>query len=287
MTIGLTGVTGHLGSRVRALLAESAPDAGPLVLLARTPAKVVAGPRDEVRQCDFAEPDGAARALAGVDTLLMVSAAEAADRLDQHRALVRAAATAGVGHIVYTSFQGAAPDCTFTLGRDHWATEQAIREAGPDFTFLRDSFYADFLPLMAQDGVIRGPAGDGRVAAVARDDVAAVAAVVLAAPAPHAGATYDLTGPEALTLAEAAAIVAEVTGRPTRFLDETLPEAYASRASYGAPDWQVEAWVSTYTAIAAGEVATVSDAVPRLTGRPAASLRDLLEESVRGGASPA
>jgi len=272
-TIALTGVTGHLGSRVRELL----PDTGrPLVLLARTPARVVAGPRDEVRVCDFADPDGAVRALAGVDTLLMVSASEAADRLDQHRAFVGAAAEAGVRHVIYTSFQGAAPDCTFTLGRDHWATEQAIREAGMAFTFLRDSFYADFLPLMAQDGVIRGPAGAGRVAAVAREDVAAVAAVVLADPAAHAGAAYDLTGPDALTLGEAAALITEVTRSPTRYIDETIEEAYASRASYGAPDWQVDAWVSTYTAIAAGEVATVSDAVPRLTGRPATSLREVL-----------
>jgi NAD(P)H dehydrogenase (quinone) len=280
MTIGLTGVTGHVGSRVRELL----PDTGqPLVLLARTPGNVTAGPRDEVRRCDFADPDGAADALAGVDTLLMVSASEAADRLDQHRAFVRAAATAGVRHIVYTSFQGAAPDCTFTLGRDHWATEEAIREAGLGFTFLRDSFYADFLPLMAQDGVIRGPARNGRVAAVARDDVAAVAAAVLGDPGGHAGAAYDLTGPEAITLTEAAALITEVTGRPTRYLDETVEEAYASRASYGAPDWQVDAWVSTYTAIAAGEVATVSDAVSRIAGRPATSLRDLL---VRGAAAP-
>ena len=276
MTIGLTGVTGHVGSRVRELLAETAGEPAPLVLLARTPAKVTAGPRDEVRACDFADPDGAARALVGVDTLLMVSAAEAADRLDQHRAFVRAAAQAGVRHIVYTSFQGAAPDCTFTLGRDHWATEQAIRDTGLAFTFLRDSFYADFLPLMAQDGVIRGPAGDGRVAAVARDDVAAVAGVVLADPDAHAGAAYDLTGPEALPLGAAAALITEVTGSPTRYVDETLEEAYASRASYGAPDWQVDAWVSTYTAIAAGEVSAVSDAVPRLTGRPATSLRELL-----------
>jgi uncharacterized protein YbjT (DUF2867 family) len=279
MTIGLTGVTGHVGRRVRELLAETAGEPAPLVLLARTPGKVTAGPRDEVRACDFADPDGAVRALTGVDTLLMVSASEAADRLDQHRAFVAAAAAAGVRHIVYTSFQGAAPDCTFTLGRDHWATEEAIRETGLAFTFLRDSFYADFLPLMAQDGVIRGPAGAGRVAAVSRDDVAAVAGVVLADPDAHAGAAYDLTGPEARTLAAAAALITAVTGSPTRYLDETLEEAYASRASYGAPDWQVDAWVSTYTAIAAGEVATVSDAVPRLTGRPATSLRELLSRS--------
>ena len=132
---------------------------------------------------------------------------------------------------------------------------------------------------MAQDGVLRGPAGDGRVAAVARDDVAAVAAAVLAAPDQHAGSSYDVTGPEALTLAEVAALLTEVMGTPIRYLDETVPEAYASRASYGAPDWQVDAWVSTYTAIAAGEVAGVSDTVHRLTGRRATSLRDLLTRS--------
>jgi uncharacterized protein YbjT (DUF2867 family) len=272
-TIGLTGVTGHLGNRVRELLAGRDLK---VVLLARTPAKVRDAQASEVRACDYADQQGATAALQGIDTLLMVSAAEAVDRLDQHRALVRAAAAAGVRHVVYTSFQGAAPDCTFTLGRDHWATEEAIRATGLDSTFLRDSFYADFLPLMAQDGAVRGPAGDGRVAAVARDDVAAVAAEVLADPARHAGEVYDLTGPEALTLAEAAAVITEVTGIPTRYVEETVPEAYASRASYGAPDWQLDAWVSTYTAIAAGEVAAVSDDIHRLLGRPATSLRDLL-----------
>ena len=203
-----------------------------------------------MRRAEYADTAEVRAALAGIDTLLMVSAAEDVDRRSQHLAFVDAAAAAGVRHVVYTSFQGAAADCTFTLGRDHFATEEAIRASGMAFTFLRDSFYADFLPLMVTDGAIRGPAGDGRVAAVARDDVAAVAAVVLADPAAHAGATYDLTGPEALTLAEVADLVTEVTGTPTRYVDETIPEAYASRASYGAPDWQVDAWVSTYTAIA-------------------------------------
>ena len=112
---------------------------------------------------------------------------------------------------------------------------------------------------MAQDGAIRGPAGDGRVAAVAPDDVAGGRRRGPAPiPAPHAGATYDLTGPQALTLGEVAELITEVTGPPDPLRDETLEEAYASRASYGAPDWQVDAWVSTYTAIAAGEVAPVS-----------------------------
>ena len=67
-----------------------------------------------------------------------------------------------------------------------------------------------------------------------------------------------------------------MTGRPTRFHDETLEEAYESRAIYGAAAWQVEAWVSTYTSIASGELAAVSDDVARLTGHGPMSLRELL-----------
>jgi len=230
-----------------------------------------------VAEAEFGDGDAVRRALDGAETVLMVSAGESVDRVERHRTFVDAAVAAGVRHLVYTSFYGAAPDAVFTLARDHWHTEEHIRRSGLAFTFLRDNLYADFLPFMAgEDGVIRGPAGDGRAAVVAQDDIADAAVAVLRAPGEHAGRTYDLTGPAAIGLAEAAATITEVTGRPTTYHAETVEEAYASRAKYGAPGWQVDAWVSTYTAIAAGELAGVSDAVPALTGRPATSLRDLL-----------
>jgi uncharacterized protein YbjT (DUF2867 family) len=262
-----------------------------------------------------------------------------------------------VAHVVYTSFIGAAPDATFTLARDHYVTEELLRDSGLGFTFLRDNLYSDFLPgLAGEDGVIRGPAGSGRVAAVARADVADSALAVLtavagtrpragsgssgpsgtaatsvsgasgtaavsgasgtaavsgasasaasasasasgtaavsaagsgtapaaaasgaAAASPHAGATYELTGPEALTLTEVADILSASWGRgPITFHDETVAEAYASRAVYEAPRWQLDAWVSTYTAIASGELARVSPDVQHLTGHPARSLHDIL-----------
>jgi uncharacterized protein YbjT (DUF2867 family) len=111
---------------------------------------------------------------------------------------------------------------------------------------------------------------------VAQDDIAAAAVAVLLDPAAHEGRTYDLTGPAALTLAEAAATMSRVLGRELSFVDETLEEAYTSRSGLGAAGWQVDAWVSTYTAIAAGELAAVSGDVELLTGRPATSLEDLL-----------
>ncbi|WP_255555841.1 NmrA family NAD(P)-binding protein [Tessaracoccus palaemonis] len=226
---------------------------------------------------DYGDAEASRAALTGVDTLLMVSAPESADRLEQHRTFVEAAAAAGVGHVVYTSFVAAAPDATFTLARDHYATEEYVRASGMAWTFLRDSFYIDFMEaLVGDDGVIRGPAGNGRCAIVARRDVARAAASVLAAPEPHRNRTYDLTGPEALSMTEVAETISAVRGRPVRFHDETVEEAYASRAGYGAPAWQLDAWVSTYTAIRSGAMAKVSDAVRSITGTDPIRLADHL-----------
>ncbi|MBB3675038.1 SDR family oxidoreductase [Modestobacter versicolor] len=273
-TVGTTGSTGHLGSRVARRLAAAGV---PQRLLVRDPARAPQLPGSTVAVAPYDDAAAVRTALDGLSTVLMVSAAEHPDRVGQHRTFIDAAADAGVEHLVYVSFLGAAPDATFTLARDHWATEQHVRARGLRATFLRDSLYADFFPyLTGEDGVIRGPAGEGRVAAVAQDDIADAAAAVLLDPAAHAGATYDLTGPEALTLGEVAETITAVTGRPVRYVPETVEEAYASRASYGAPDWQVDAWVSTYTAIAAGELATVSGAVEALTGHPARGLAEVL-----------
>lgn len=277
-TTAVTGVTGHIGSRVATGLAERGIEAQ---LLLRDPAKAAGFPAERTAVASYGDAEAARRALDGVQLLFMVSAAESADRLEEHRTFIDAAAAAGVRHVVYTSFLGASPTATFALARDHAATEEHLRASGMAWTFLRDSFYLDLLPQFAgEDGVIRGPASAGRVGAVLRADVARCAVAVLAdevtGARSHAGASYDLTGPEALTLTEIAQIVTEETGRQIAFHDETLDEAYASRAAYGAPPWQLDAWVSTYAAIKAGELEVVSSAVGDLTGTPARSLREHL-----------
>ncbi|WP_084500955.1 SDR family oxidoreductase [Actinomyces slackii] len=276
--IAVTGATGKIGGMVVDLL--RARGLSPRLLVrdaSRAPQWA-----DDVAVAEYGDRPAVRAALEGVDALLMVSAAESEDRLEQHRAFIAEAAAAGVRHVVYTSFLAASPRATFTLSRTHWHTEQALRDSGMAFTFLRDSFYADFFIELAAEGAITGPAGQGRVAAVARDDVAACAAAVLldlaSGKGDHAGAAYDLTGPEAFTMAQAAQIISEVTGRPVTYHEETVEEAYASRAHYGAADWEVEAWVSTYTAIASGELSAVSDDVERLTGRQPLSLADVLRQ---------
>ncbi|SDO94933.1 Uncharacterized conserved protein YbjT, contains NAD(P)-binding and DUF2867 domains [Microbacterium sp. ru370.1] len=272
--IAVTGSTGAVGGRVaRDLAARGIPQR----LLVRDASRAPRLDAAEVHVARYSDADAARAALKGVETLLMVSASETADRVEHHRTFVEAAAAAGVRSIVYTSFLAAAPDAVFTLGRDHAATEDIIRASGMDFTFLRDNFYMDMMELFAgDDGVIRGPAGEGRCSLVSRSDVAATAVAVLRDPAAHAGVAYDLTGPEALTMAEVAEKISAVRGHPVRFLDETVDEAYASRAAFGAPRWQVDAWVSTYTAIASGDLAAVSADVERVTGRPAQSFEEFL-----------
>ena len=279
-TLAVTGSTGNLGGRVARRLASSNVAQR---LLARD---VTRAPQLEggvpVPFNGYDDRADAVRALEGVSTLFMVSASESADRRDQHLSFVDAAAEAGVRHVVYTSFFGAAPDATFTLARDHYSTEEHIKASGMAYTFLRDNLYLDFFERMVgEDGVIRGPAGDGVVSAVSLDDAAASAAAVLSAPEAHVGRTYDLTGPEALSFSTVAETLSAALGREVRFHDETIEEAYESRRKWPAPDWLYDAWVSTYTAIAAGELAQVTDHVRTLTGHAPARLEELLARGDR------
>ncbi|GAA2171797.1 SDR family oxidoreductase [Agrococcus versicolor] len=270
-TIALTGVTGTIGGLVLARIGELEP-----VVVVRDASRAPSG--FEARVAEHGDADACRAAFAGVDALLLVSASESPTRRREHATAIAAAAAAGVRHVVYTSFQGAAADATFTLGRDHHAAEEALRASGMAWTFLRDSLYQESLVRFADaEGVIRGPAGDGRLAVVSRVDVADVAAAVLRDPDAHAGATYTLTGPDAPTITEAVARASAASGASLRFEDETIESAYAwRRAQWGAEQWQLDAWVSTYTAIADGSLAETTDDVERITGRRARSIEETL-----------
>lgn len=279
--IAVTGATGGLGGRVAQHLADRGM---PQRLVVRGDAsRAPELPGAEIAVAEYRDGDAMRAAFDGVRSVFLVSAAESADRVAEHRTAIDAAVAAGVERVVYTSFVGASPDATFTFGRDHFHTEEHLRASGLTTVMLRDNLYTDFLPFMAGDeGEIRGPAGDGRFAPVTRDDIGEVATAVLVDGA-HDGTALDLTGPELLTMADAAALLTEVTGSPVRFVDETVEEAYASRAHHGAPDYEVTGWVTSYLGIKAGEFAVLSDAVERVIGRPATSPRTWLERHAAGG----
>ncbi|MFF8831925.1 SDR family oxidoreductase [Streptomyces sp. NPDC015131] len=273
--IAVTGASGRVGGRVAHRLAGRGVKTR---LLGRDPARLPDLPgAEKAGPAPYGDGEAMRRALDGADTLLLVSAHESADRVQQHRTAIDAALAAGVQRIVYVSFLGAAPQAVFTFARDHWHTERYLEAQGVPHTFLRDSWYLSGLPAMTgADGVLRGPAGTGRVAAVDHADIADVAAAVLLDDGAHDGAVYDVTGEEALTLAEVAEELSRAAGRAVRYVPETRAEAYASREGYGAEHWEVTGWVTSYEAIAAGEMSTVADTVRRLAGRAPLTLREYL-----------
>lgn len=303
--LAVTGATGQVGRRVAARIAALGLAQR---LVVRDPARAPLLPGAEIAAASsYDDAPAMRRALYGVDTLFLVSArdrfgvahqsarngvpAPRYDRLEQQRAAVDAAGAAGVRRIVYLSVVRAAPDAVFILAHDHFHTEERIRASGMEYTFLRASLYTDNVPLcVSADDVVRAPAGEGRAAWVTRDDIAAAAAAVMTSPG-HEGRSYDLTGPEALTLGETAQRLSAAVGRAITYQAQTPEEARATRRTsrlegfeaerrrltgYGLDGYEVEVFVTHFLQIAAGDLARVSDAVPRLTGRPAESLAEYL-----------
>ncbi len=277
--LAITGATGALGGRVARRIAESRI-AQRLVVRDLATAPTLAG-AIPIAAPSYGDTAALRDALIGVRTLFLMSARETDDRLQQHHSAVEAAADAGVQRIVYLSFLAAAPAATFTLARQHYATEELIRETGMRYTFLRSSVYADLVPfIVGDDLVMRGPAGTGRVAFVSREDISRVVSAVLLAEDEHDGQTYDDTGPESISMAETAEILGRVINREVIYRNETVDEAWESRRESGASDWQVEGWITSYIAIAMGEMDIVSDAVEKITGEPALALEPFLRANL-------
>lgn len=272
--LAITGSTGAIGGRVARRLAAAGV---PQRLVVRD---VSSAPRLEgavaVEASDYGDFEDMRVALAGTETLFLVSFREAADRLDRHFRAVDAAVDAGVERIVYLSFLQASADSTFKLGRQHHATEEHIAGTGLGYTFLRSSFYADFVPFFTdEDGVIRAPAGDGEVSWISRDDIADTVVAALQTDE-YVGEALENTGPEALDFHETAAVLSRVTGSEISYVEQTMEEAWESRRPTGAPDWEIEGWVSSYLAVANGELSTISDTVERLTGHRPVDLETFL-----------
>lgn len=272
MTIAVTGSTGILGGRVVRELAERGVEQR---LIVRDPARAPALSGADVAVAAYEDSEAMARALDGTNTLFLVSGHEDPDRISLHRKAIEGARLAGVERIVYTSFMGAAPNATFPFARDHSDTEQAVREAGISLTSMRNALYADVAPLfVAADGVIRAPAGHGRVAWVARADVARLA-VVLLTESGHEGQIYDVSGPHAIDLHETARILTRATRRVITYHAETLEEARESRS--GHPDWLVDGWIGSYLMLGTGEGSVTSHTIEHITGQRPMTLPEFLD----------
>ena len=276
MSIAITGATGQLGRLVLDHLKNRGADP---IALARSPEKG-ADLDVEVRAFDYDQPD--ASALAGVDTLLLISGSEIGQRDRQHRNVIQAAEQAGVKRIVYTSLLHA-DTSTLSLAGEHLATEAALDASPLQTTILRNGWYTEnntgSIGGSLQAGAVFGSAGEGRFSWAPRTDYAEAAAVVLTEDG-HAGRTYELSGDEAHTLADLAAEISAQTGKDIPY--KHLPESdYAGLlAQIGLTEGFAKALASFDVEARKGVLEDDGDDLRRLLGRPTTPLSESVKQAL-------
>ncbi|ORE91410.1 SDR family oxidoreductase [Aurantimonas sp. 22II-16-19i] len=280
MSIAITGVSGQLGRLVVAALAGKGV-IEPIIGLARTPEKAV-DLGIELRAADYGQPDTLLAALQGVDTLLLISSSEVGQRTAQHRNVIDAARSAGVGRIVYTSLLHA--DTTpLALGEEHRASEALIRESGLAATILRNGWYTEnhaaAIPAALETGAFYGCAGEGRFASASRRDYAEAAAAVLAGEG-HAGQVYELAGDTAYTLAELAAEVSRQTGRTIPYRDLSEADYAALLEKVGLPKPFADLLSDSDAGAAKGGLFSDDKVLSGLIGRPTTPMPAVVEAAL-------
>jgi uncharacterized protein YbjT (DUF2867 family) len=266
----IAGASGRIARRTAELLARAGHS---LRLMTRTPQFAPKLPGSETVRGDFAEPATLTDAFAGTSAALIVSASgEPGERARLHRNAFEAAARAHLEHVVYLSLQGAAPDSKYPFSRDHYLSEQCLLATGIPCTVLRNAFYMDmFLEKFDKQGVIRGPARQERGAFVSREDVARTAASALLK---QPRGVYDVTGPEAMSVAGIAGRLSTMVGRNLRYEDEPAAVTRERLSKSESLAWRVELSVGWFEAIAAGELKRASDTILRFTGTAPLTLEE-------------
>ncbi|QIX60308.1 SDR family oxidoreductase [Hymenobacter sp. BT18] len=281
MLIAITTATGQLGRLVVEQLKSQVPT-DQLVALVRTPAKAT-DLGVAVREADYSRPETLAAALAGVDTLLLISSSEIGQRAAQHRNVIEAARQNGVKHIVYTSLLHADVS-ELSLADEHRATEETLKSAGIPYTLLRNGWYTEnytnSIAGALAGGAFIGSAQEGKISAAARADFAAAAVAVLTSPG-HEGKTYELAGDDSFTLAELAAEVSRQTGRDLPYRDLPRADYAAALAGFGLPEGLAQAIAGWDVAAAHGALFDESRQLSRLIGRPTTPLATTVAAALR------
>ena len=294
MTIAITGAAGQYGRLATDRLIERGL-ATELILISRTPGKLAERERAgcRVRYGDFDKPATLPLALEGAKKLLLISGTRVGARVPQHKAAIDAAATAGVQHIVYTSFVNVDEANPAIVTRDHRETERMIRASGIAYTFLRDAHYADAMILNAGPGFIASgrwvtSTAGGREAMVWREDCVECALAVLTGGG-HENRAYPITGPNRESFAEVAGMLSQIVGVPIQLVEVDDAGMYAHFDALGIPrkpvddqsvggiPWNSDDMVSFERAIREGFLDVRTDDVERLTGRRARSVRAMIE----------
>jgi NAD(P)H dehydrogenase (quinone) len=287
MKIAITGVTGHLGQLVVQKLKEKIT-ADHIVGLVRSLEKASGLGLDiETRLADFEKPETLDRALAGIDTLLLISGSEMGKRPAQHANIIRAAKKNHVNWIVYTSLLHA-DTSSISLADEHLATEADLQRSGIPYTLMRNGWYTEnythSLAGAIAGGAFIGSAKNGKISSAARADYAAAAVAILTTPG-HEGKVYELAGDDSWTLSDLAAETSRQTGKDIAYVD--MPEAeYANAlASFGLPEALCQAIAGWDVSASTGALFDDSKVLSKLTGKPTTLMSVIVAKELEDAAA--
>jgi NAD(P)H dehydrogenase (quinone) len=281
MSIIVTGAAGHIGRLVaEQLLKRVAPEE--LILVTRRPEAL----REwhargaDVRYADFDYPASMRDAFAGGRRMLLTSTDAVGHRVRQHGAAIDAAAAAGVDHVVFTSIVN--PVARNPIGANAWEqgqTEAMLERCGLAWTVLRFGSFAE-LQLPPAATAVRNRrlimnAGNGRLTPVSRRDCAEAAAITLTTEG-HSGKTYEITGPEALSITDLADLYADLSGQPVKVVDLSDTMLTSVLLGIGTPMPIARGITAFGKAIRQGYFDVLDPTFERLAGRPPVALRDVL-----------
>ncbi len=278
MKIAVTGATGQLGRLVLEKLKNENVD---VVALARNTEKA----QDlgvEVRAFDYDQPEQMEDALAGVDRLLLVSSNDIGKRLQHHESVIHAAKKAGVSQLVFTSLVNV-DHSTLNLAGEYIDSEKSLQASGVPFTILRNAWYTENYTSSAANavagGAFIGSAGDGKISAASREDLAEAAVAVLLG-SDHEGKVYELAGDQAFTLKDLAAAISEVTGKDIPYRNLSEGEYKDALVSHNVPEGFAAMIASWDVSASKGDLYSEDKTLSQLIGRPTTPLVDSVKAAL-------
>lgn len=275
----ITGATGKTGGELaRQLTGADVPFSA--IVRNRDKAGDLLDMDADVVYGDLSDREFLTAAMAGIEKAVLIMP-NVENQLEVEKQFVDVAVECGVQHIVYQSSLESVPGSTNPITSIHVATEEYIKASGLAWTMIRPGFFmqtfAASAPRIKESGNIVLPLGNATLCATDLRDVAAIMVKVLT-EAGHENKSYDITGPELITMEEIAARFSSVLGREYKYMDLPLEAFKGALQKAGFNEWRVDAVACELNSIANGSLDHTTDTVKELLGREACSIDNFVSD---------
>ncbi len=278
----ITGSNGNLGQLTIQFLRKKNP-ALKIAGLVRESSKGKALQENgvELRVGAYGDRASLVRAFKGIETLLFISSSELTNRIAAHQNVIAAAKEAGVKHLVYTSLVQA-DKLLSPLAADHLETEKQIIQSGIPYTFFRNTFYAEFIPMFIGKAHETGewffPGDQAKVNFALRSEMAEAIANVLENPAAHRNTVYEITSGNSYSLSEIADIMGEISGKEVRYTHVPVNVFKEQLTKAGLPAEMIEMTTIIGESFVNGALSHSDDTLEKLLGRKPIGTREFLNQ---------